>query len=75
MGGGSVVGNNNADLVTIASTLIDLSRGKEEESKSREEKVDKIDDEGDLKPAEKPTDIILRHDNDSVNNNDEGGTG
>jgi hypothetical protein len=29
-GGGSVVGNNNADLVTIASTLIDLSRGKEE---------------------------------------------
>jgi len=53
-GGRSVVGNNNADLVTIASTLIDLSRGKEEESKSREEKVDKIDDDGDLTPAAKP---------------------
>jgi hypothetical protein len=70
-GGGSVVGNNNADLVTIASTLIDLSRGEEEKSKSREETVDKIDDDGDLKPAAKPTDFISRHDKDNVNNNDE----
>ena len=34
--------------MTIASTLMDLSRGKEEESKSREETVDGIDDDGDL---------------------------
>ncbi len=72
-GGWSVVNNNTANLVTIASTLMDLSRGKEEESKSREETVDKIDDDGDLKPAAKPTNFILRHDKDSVNNNDEGG--
>ena len=45
---------------------------KEEESKSREETVDKIDDDGDLNPAAKPTNFILRHDKDSVNNNDEG---
>ena len=45
-GGGSVVGNNNADLVTIAmSALIDLSRGKAEESNIRRETVDKIDDD------------------------------
>jgi hypothetical protein len=74
-GGGSVVNNNTANLVTIASTLMDLSRGKEEESKRREETFDKIDDDGDLKPAAKPTDFILRHDKDSVNNNDEGGNG
>ena len=61
--------------MTIASTLIDLSRGKEEESKSREETVDEIDDDGDLKPAAKTTDFIIRNANDSVNNNDEGGKG
>jgi hypothetical protein len=74
-GGGSVVNNNTANLVTIASALMNLSRGKEEESKSREETVDEIDDDGDLKPAAKPTEFILRHDKDSVNNNDEGGKG
>ncbi len=58
--------------MTIAlSALIDLSRGKEEESKSGEETVEKIDDDGDLKPAAKSTDIILVHDKDSVNNKDE----
>ena len=42
-GGGNVVGNNNANLVTIAlSALIELSRGKEEERKSGEEKVEKL---------------------------------
>ena len=75
MGGGSVVNNNTANLVTIASALMNLSRGKEEESKSREETVDEIGDDGDLKPAAKPTEFILRHDKDSVNNNDEGGKG
>jgi len=71
-GEGSVVNNNTANLVTIAmSVLINLSRGKEEESKSGEETVDKIDDDGDLKPAAKSTDFILRHDKDSVNNKDE----
>jgi hypothetical protein len=74
-GGGSVVNNNTANMVTIASALMDLSRGKEEEIKSREETVDEIDDDGDLKPASQPTDFILRHDKDSVNNNDEGGKG
>ena len=65
--------HNNANLVTIAmSALIDLSRGKEKESKSREETVDKIDDDSDLKPEAKSTDFILRHDKDSVNNNAEG---
>ncbi len=60
--------------MTIAlSALIDLSRGKEEESKRGEETVDKIDDDGDLKPAAKSTDFILRHDKDSVNNKDEVG--
>jgi hypothetical protein len=64
-GGGSVVGNN---LVTIVmSKLIDLSRGKEEESKSGEKTVEEIDDDNDLKPAAKSTDFILRHDKDSVN--------
>ncbi len=58
--------------MTIAlSALIDLIRGKEEESKCREETVDKIDDDGDLKPAAKSTDFILIHDKDSVNNKDE----
>ena len=57
------------------SALIDLSRGKEEERKSGEETIDKIDDDGDLKPAAKSTDFILRHDKDSVNNNDEGRKG
>ena len=57
------------------SALIDLSRKKKIESKSGEETVDKIDDDGDLKPAAKPTDFVLRHDKDSVNNNDEGGNG
>ena len=53
---------------------MDLSRGKEEESKRREETVDEIDDDdGDLKPAAKPTDFILKNDKDSVNNNDAGG--
>ena len=75
-GGGSVVGNNNADLVTIAmSALIDLSRGKAEESNSRKETVNKIDDDGDLKPPAKSTHFIIRNDKDSVNNNDEGGKG
>ena len=74
-GGGSVVNNNTANMVTIASALMDLSRGKEEEIKSREETVDKINDDGDLKPAAKPTDFILRHDKDSLNNNDDGGKG
>ncbi len=68
MGGrGSGFNNNTANLVTIASALMNLSRGKEEEIKNREETVDKIDDDGDLKPAAKPTD------KDSINNNDEGG--
>ena len=58
--------------MTIAlSAFIDLSRGKEEESKSGEETVDKIDDDSDLKPAAKSTDFILRHDEDSVNKKDE----
>ena len=57
------------------SALIDLSRGKEKESKSGEETVDEIDEDSDLKPAAKSTDFILRHDKDSVNNNDEGGKG
>jgi hypothetical protein len=61
--------------VTIVSALIDLSRGKEEERKSGKETVDKIDDDGDLKPAAKSTDFILRHEKDSVNNNDERGKG
>ena len=62
-GGGSVVGNNNANLVIIAlSALIDLSRGKEEESKSREETVDEINDDGDLKPAAKSSHFIIRND-------------
>ncbi len=74
-GRGSVVNNNTANLVTIASTLMDLSRGKEEERKSKEETVDKIDDDGDLKPAAKSTHFIMRNDKDSVNNNDEGGKG
>jgi hypothetical protein len=69
-GGGSVVNNNTANLVTIAmSALIDLSRGKEQESKSREETVDEIDDDGDLKPAAKSTHFIVRHDKNSVNIN------
>ena len=73
-GGGSVVNNNTANLVGIASALVDLRRGKEEESKSRKETVDEIDDDGDLKPAAKPTtEFIFGHDKDSVNNNDEGG--
>ena len=43
------MGNNNANLVTIAmSALIDLSRGKEKERKRGEETVDKIDDGSDL---------------------------
>ena len=46
-------------------------QGKEEESKSGERKVDKIDDYGDLKQAAKSTDYILRHDKDSVNNKNE----
>ena len=76
MGGGSVVNNNTDNLVRIASALVDLRRGKEEESKSRKETVDKIDDDGDLKPAAKPTtEFIFGHDKDSVNNNDEGGKG
>ena len=38
--------------MTIAmSALIDLSRQKAEESNSRKETVDEIDDDGDLKPA------------------------
>jgi hypothetical protein len=72
-GGRSVINNNTANLVTIASALIDLSRGKGEESKSGEKTVEEIDDDGDLKPAAKSTNYILRHDKDSVNNNDEGG--
>ena len=75
-GGGSVIGNNNANPVTIAmSALIDLSRGKKEENKSREETFDKIDDDGDLKSAPKSTDFFLRHDKDNVKNNDEGRKG
>ena len=75
-GGGSVVGNNNTNLVTISmSALIDLSRKKKIENKSGEETVEKIDDDGDLKPAAKSSVFILRHDKDSVNNNDEGGKG
>ena len=57
------------------SALIDLIRKKKIESKSGEERVDKIDDDGDLKPAATSTDFIIRHDKDSVNNNDEGGNG
>jgi hypothetical protein len=75
-GGGSVVGEINTNLATIAmSALIDLSRGKGEESKSGEKTVEEIDDDGDLKPAAKSTNFILRHDKDSVNNNEEGGKG
>ena len=55
MGGrGSVVGNNNADLATIAmSALIDLSEGKAEESNSGKETVDKINDEEEKKENNK----------------------
>ena len=37
--GGSVVNNNTANLVTITSALMDLSRGKEEDIRTRK-KVD-----------------------------------
>ena len=75
--GDNVVGNNNANLVTIAaSALVCLkSEKKEEESKIGEETVDKIDDDGDLKRAAKYTHFIIRHDKDSVDITDEGGKG
>ena len=62
-GGGvrGVVGNNNANLVTVAtSALIDLSGGKAEESNSGKETVDEIDDDGDLKPAAKSSHFIIK---------------
>ncbi len=74
-GGGSVVNNNTANLEEIAYTLMNLNRGIEEKQKCRAETGDEIDDDGDLKPAAKPTEFILRHDTNSVNNNDEGGKG
>ena len=41
--GRSVVGNNNANLVTIVlSALIDLSRGKEKESKKGKKQLTKL---------------------------------
>ena len=62
-------------MTIAASALIDLSGEKEEKSKSGEETVDKIDDDGDLKPAAKSTHFIIRHDKDSVDITDEGGKG
>ena len=71
--GGSAASNNDNRETIAIKALIDLSRKKKIESKSGEERVDEIDDGGDLKPAAKSTDFIIRHDKDSVNNNDEGG--
>ena len=62
-------------MAIAASALIDLSGEKEEESKIRDKTVDKIDDDGDLKPADKSTNFIIRHDKSSVNINDEEGKG
>ncbi len=60
-GVGGVVGNKNANLVTIAaSALIDPSGGKAEESNSGKETVDEIDDDRDLKPAAKSSHFIIR---------------